>query len=71
MLKIEGTEGIRSELELGNGDRDVDGGMGEGEVDMEGLVGVFEKRMGELRRLIDVETGGTGAGAAIGGEEVG
>lgn len=69
MLKIEGTEGIRSELELRNGDRDRDVGMGEGEVDMEGLVGVFEKRMGELRRLIDVEPGA--AGAAIGGEEAG
>lgn len=62
MLKIQGTEGVRDGLEVGIGSGRGDGDEGrEGEVEMEGLVRVFEKRMGELRRLIDVE-GGVGGG---------
>ncbi|MCJ1365067.1 hypothetical protein MMC16_004186 [Acarospora aff. strigata] len=49
MLRIEGTEGVMGnvkgkEVKEREGDRDRD--MGE-------LVGVFEKRMGELRRLVE------------------
>lgn len=58
MLRIEGTEGVRSGLE--NGDGDVGEG-GEVEMEMEELVGGFEKRMVELKRLVEVEGGG-GAG---------
>jgi len=58
MLRIEGTEGVRGELEGGDGEVGEGGGMA-----MEGLVGVFERRMVELRRLVEVEVEG---GARVG-----
>lgn len=63
MLRVEGCEGTKPEAGIG------DGKEGEG-MDVEALVAGFERRMGELRRVVEAREK-MGKAAGVGGEIVG